>query len=115
MNESTFIQETKAENYNSNKSLRYENANEQLLRVNKQSLAQMQHFIAYNPYKLQNYRVDNKKLPFSLPGEKYEMHKNFDPNKQDNLENKKLEQYLEKINDDKVLLKKALKMSYKKA
>lgn len=39
----------------------------------------MQHFIAYNPYKLQNYRVDNKKLPFSLPGEKYEMHKNLDP------------------------------------
>lgn len=75
----------------------------------------MQHFIAYNPYKLQNYRVDNKKLPFSLPGEKYEMHKNLDPIKQDFIEGKKLEQYLENINDDKILLKKALAMSYKKA
>ena len=51
----------------------------------------MEHFLAYNPYKLQNYRVDNNKLPFSLPGEAYDMHKKMEGSKKENIEDKKLQ------------------------
>ena len=50
---------------------RYETKEEQNIRLVKQNVKRMQNFLGYNPYDLKNYRADNPKLPFSLPGEKF--------------------------------------------
>lgn len=65
-------------------------------------MQRIQNFLGYNPYDLRNYRADNLQLPYSLPGEKFKFNKKLNPIAYEDLEERKLKNYLELINDDKV-------------
>lgn len=84
---------------------RYETKEEQSVRLGRQNVQRMQNFLSYNPYNLKNYRADNLRLPYSLPGEKFQLNKQLNPIAFEDLEERKLKNYLELINDDKVQLK----------
>lgn len=65
-----------------------------------------------NQYDLKNYRLDNKKLPVGLPGEKkakfYE--KSFE--EREKIDQKKLDKYVEKIYGNEGNLQVALRETY---
>lgn len=60
---------------------KYETFDENQKRLEFNKIQRLQHFAKYNPYDLKNYRVDNVKLPFSLPGEKFLINKKMQVDK----------------------------------
>ena len=68
-----------------------------------------------NQYNLQNYRLDNKKLPVGLPGEKKAQFysKNFEDREKE--DNRNLAKYVEEMYGGKEQLKNAIKQSYQDA
>ena len=70
---------------------------------------------SHDQYNLYNYRQDNKKLMVELPGEKMRLFFEQSPEKQEQIDGRNLEKFLDEIHKDKQQLKKALKMTYDKA
>ena len=66
-----------------------------------------------NQYDLRNYRLDNRKLPVGLPGEKKAKFYEKPYEEREKIEQKKLDKYVDEIYGNEANLQKAIKETYK--